>query len=133
MTNVDAITEGVKLIEQGMRRLSGGPLDYYLKQLVKARELLLTRFAPFKVGDRIILWHTPIIEPESGWYCSRHFLVAGSLGTVKESDCDGEGRLRFYVEFDNETWIDYDGKEQPVISKHRFCFFEQQLILEQPR
>jgi hypothetical protein len=127
--DTDEITEGVKLIEQGMRRLATGPLDYNLKKLVKARELLLTRFAPFKVGDRVTLAKELYVAPDSGWIFCKHFLVPGSVGRVKDSDCDADGRLRFFIEFENQTWIDREGVEQPMDKKSLFCLFEDQLVL----
>ena len=125
----DDIIEGIKLIEQGLSKFQSGPIDYYLKKLFKAREVLLTRFAPFKVGDRVTLSGPLVIEPNSGWNHCRHFLVPGEPATVRDSDCDLDGNFRFYIEFDNETWIDPEGKVQPVSSKHVFCFFEKQLTL----
>ena len=41
--------------------LSGGPLDYYLTEMAAAHELLMTRYAPFKVGDRVRLADTALV------------------------------------------------------------------------
>lgn len=102
--NPEVIKDGCRLIEDGMRKLNSGPLSYYLKNLVGCYELLLSRFAPFHVGDRVILTRTPDIGPESGWHSSKHFLVKGAHGTVMSVECDGTD-FSASVMFDDESWL----------------------------
>ena len=128
--NTDNITEGVKLIEQGIAKLNSGPLDYTMKCLLAARDLLLNRFAPFKVGDRVTLTKNLEISSGHSWYGFRHFLVPGEPATVESSDCNDDGKLRFFIVFDNETYIQ-NGEKKPVMSdsKHSYMFFEGDLVL----
>lgn len=125
----DELLEGVRLISKGIDKLQAGPLDYYLKKLIAARELLLTRFAPFRVGDTVTIRQVPDFNKSPGWNGCRHFLVPGSRAVIRSSDCDDRGCLRFEVEFETESWIDSEGTIRPVSSKHIFCFFEDELIL----
>jgi len=127
--NVEAVKEGVALIEQGLAKFSDGPLDYYLKCLIKAYDLLLTKYAPFKVGDRVALTKAPDFKKAPGWKRGRHFLIPGAQGVVESSECDSKGSLRFHVVFDDESWKDIDGVVHPVSQKHTYCFFEHELTL----
>jgi len=129
--NVEAIKEGVQLIEQGIAKFSGGPLDYYLKCLTKAYDLLLSKYAPFKPGDRVKLVKSINFESSHGWYGSRHFLVPGARGIVESSSCDSNGKLRFDIVFDDESWKDQKGEVHPVSQKHTYCFFEDDLAKEE--
>lgn len=125
--DTDAVKKGLTMIENGISMLRGGPMDYYLKQLLAARDLLLTRFAPFKVGDRVTLRRAYDPKEFTGWSHSKHFLIPGSPATVQSSDCSSEGDLIFDLVFDNESWIDDKGVERPVSEKHSYRFSEVEL------
>jgi len=127
----DTIKEGFALIQRGMDKLAGGPCNFYVDQLVVARELLLTRFAPFKPGDRVELV-APHPAPGDWAHC-KHFLMPGEPATVKSSDCAASGRLFFDCVFDRETWIDAAGVKWPVSSKHTFRLYEDELRLYEGR
>lgn len=129
--DTDRVKEGVEALQRGISLLSGGPLDYTLGCLLAAREALLTRYAPFRVGDRVVLAETPRIDEEVayGWLGSKHFLVAGAAGVVRSSDVRRNGQLTFDVEFDDESWVDRDGNVRPVSQKHVYCFGEKSLTL----
>ena len=111
--------------------LNRGPLEYTVKCLVAAHKTLLTRYAPFKVGDRIALAVTPVINKTTayGWLGSKHFLKVGAVGVVKSSEVRSNGELAFYIEFDDETWIDRDGVARPMDEKSTYCFGEKDLAL----
>jgi hypothetical protein len=121
-TGSDRVVEGLKKIEEGMNLLRRGPLEYDLKCLLKAQELLITVYAPFKVGDEVELSKTPDIDAGSGWRGSKHFLVEGAVATVRGVEVDSQG-LCFTLEFDNETYLHYHTNE-PIApeKKHGFCF-----------
>ena len=127
--DVERFSRGMKLMQEALAALSGGPFDHALKCLIAAREALLTRYAPFKVGDRVELAVTPKIDAETAywWQGSKHFLIKGAAGTVRSSDVRSDGRLTFDVEFDDESWIDRDGVRRPVDAKHTYCFGESSL------
>jgi hypothetical protein len=121
----DRIKEGFALIQKGMDILSGGPCNFYVNQLVAARELLLTRFAPFKEGDRVELI-APHPAP-GNWAKSKHFLIPGEPAMVESSDCDSSGHLYFDCIFDHETWIDDQGDKHPCSRRHTFRLYESEL------
>jgi hypothetical protein len=127
--NIENVKRGVKLIQDGIGVLSAGPLEYYLRKLIECQELLVTKYAPFKVGDRVILTKTPDINSKDswGWMGSKHFLVKGAHGTVRSVDVDGRG-FSASVEFDDESWIAPDGCINPIKDKHVFGFHEDYLV-----
>ena len=127
--DTDKVVVGLRMIEDGIGLLATGPMDFYLKRLVAARELLLTRFAPFKVGDRVTLREPYQSAKITGWDQCKHFLIPGSPATVRGSDCTVDGRLEFDLEFDNETFF-HEGVEMPATSKHVFRFTEHELERE---
>lgn len=130
--DVDRFSRGMALMQEALAALSGGPFDYTLKCLLAAREALLTRYAPFTVGDRVELAVTPKIDAETafGWLHSKHFLIKGAVGVVRSSDVRDDGSLAFHVEFDDESWIDRDGNQRPVATKHVYCFGEESLTAQ---
>ena len=126
--------EGMDMIEKGMRKFQGGPFDYYLRKLTECHDLLIDKYAPFRVGDRVFLTEAPRITPDKspGWLGCEHFLVRGAAGTVREVDVDGRG-FSAAVEFDDESWIcDFGadkGKVMPIEpeARHTFHFPERML------
>lgn len=126
--------EGLDLIEKGMRKMQGGPMDWYLRKLIECHELLLTKYAPFCVGDRVFLTETPRIDAEKapGWMHAAHFLVRGATGTVREVSVDGSG-FSAQVEFDDESWIPRGGPNkgvpQPTEPRDRSTFgFKEKML-----
>jgi NTP pyrophosphatase (non-canonical NTP hydrolase) len=91
-------------------------------QILAAEFVELAHRPVFKQGDRVVLKKAPKIEKDSGWYGSRHFLIAGATGTVGAVDFKNA-----YVRFDDESWIDQQGKVQPCSSTHLYHFQEVQL------
>lgn len=132
--DVEQFSKGMRLMQEALSALSGGPFDHTMKCLLAAREALLTRYAPFKVGDRVELAVTPKIDADTayGWLGSKHFLVKGAVGTVRASDVRSDGRLSFEVEFDDESWIARDGTRRPVNAKDVYCFGERSLARHEP-
>ena len=122
------ISRAAALMREANSILGSGPLDFYLTEMVSAYNLLMERFAPFKVGDRVVLARTPEIAPDNapGWMSCKHFLVEGAAGTVKNASCGSDG-FQFGVEFDNDSWHDQYGKKRPTISKSMFMFGEKYL------
>lgn len=93
----------------------------------------------FKVGDRIQLSKTPVINEKEawGWMRSKHFLIMGAIGTVKEVDYSenvkGEGVYIYSISFDDETiMLEYpiSGSQASVHStphRHEYSFGESYL------
>lgn len=89
-------SDGLHLLRQGLAELDRGPMSYYLSRLLAAYELLLTRYAPFKVGEQVML--DAAVLSRYGWPAGARPIVTeididadgtGLLYTVKESDSAG--------------------------------------------
>jgi hypothetical protein len=98
---LDKVRIAAKLLTQAQDILSGGPLEYYLTELAAAHDLLMTRYAPFKVGDRVRLKAAPEITESvrPGWMHYKTLLVAGALGVVSTASCGSRGFV-FDIIFD---------------------------------
>jgi hypothetical protein len=135
--DIHHVRKAAAKLKEAMDLFGRGPLDYYLQELVAAHDLLMVRFAPFQVGDRVVLMKAPDYESSPGWRPSAHFLVPGAAGVVVDAGC-GQGGFRFDVMFDDESWIDNTGHQRARGSvvpmeperKHRFGFGEGWLELE---
>jgi hypothetical protein len=99
--DVDKVREAAKLMRRAQEILAGGPLDYYLTEMAAAHDLLMTRYAPFKVGDRVRLKAAPEITENVryGWLGWKSLLVAGAPGVVVHTNCGNRGFV-FCVQFD---------------------------------
>lgn len=134
--NLDNVRLGTAKLREAMELLSRGPLEYYLTELIAAHDLLMTRFAPFKTGDRVMLTKAPIMSADHGWKPCAHFLVRGSTGTVVNADCGSKG-FQFGVVFDDEsTTVGYAigdlkiGDRVPVSPERRHVFAFSESYLE---
>ena len=128
---IENIKKATGLLREGMQLLATGPLDYYLTELVAAHDLLMDRYAPFKVGDKVELAVTPTISEEVawGWLGAKHFLKKGATGVVVSATCGARG-FRFGVVFDEETWISPVDKLEKEVEKdkrHEYVFGESSL------
>lgn len=95
--------------------LRQGPIEFYLKKLAEHSEALLTKFAPFKVGDQVIV--SKEIECKGSWRGCEKTLQIGAVGTVKNIDYyDGE----FWIEFmpSIEWWKDRLGEYHASENRH---------------
>ena len=115
--DIEHVRAATKKLQEAIGMFGRGPLDYYLNELVAAHDMLMQRFAPFKVGDRVRLLKAPDMTPISveqphGWWHCRHFLVPGATGVIVSADAGTRG-FRFGVEFDAESWIDEVGFQRP--------------------
>lgn len=129
---IEKLKEAYRKMGEARDLLAGGPFDYTLNELVSCYELLMSRFSPFKVGDRIELSKTPKITPQTapGWMSAKCFLIKGAKGTVVYAECGSIG-FRYLIEFDNESWISsHDNEVRPIIrNKGRYNFSEEWLTL----
>jgi len=125
----DRVVSALGKFKEGMDILSRGPAEFYLKKMAEYAEALFSRFAPKRRGDTAILRHAPEISEKvaPGWMASKHFLVAGAVGTVDSVDYY-DGKFRIGVVFVDESWIDRDGKKQPVTTgKHVYVLSEDEV------
>ena len=125
--NPDNFIAGMEKIEDGMRLLANGQMKFCLSEACEMIEALFVRFAPWKVGSRVELILAPKTEG-TAWHASRHFLVPGERGAVVSVGFSNN-RFQASVVFDNETWIDRYGNEQPVTSKHSYYLSEEYVRL----
>lgn len=77
----------------------------------------LRSLLPFQEGDRVELVKNP--DCSGAWADSKHFLRKGEEGIIAGIELY-QGELTADVIFDNETWIDLQGIQQPVSNKHTF-------------
>ena len=100
------VKKAAEMIRDGLSHLSGGGLDYYLRELCAAYDYLIANHAPFVPGQRVTLNYTPTINEKTswGWIGSKHFLVEGALATIKEARFGSSG-WSVDVEFDDDSWI----------------------------
>lgn len=94
---------------------------YKLSSVLSSYHEIFSRFCPYKIGDRVQLIKPPIIEIVPGWRGSRHFLVEGAIATVRGCDWR-KGQFVFDLEFDDESWIDREGKVHLIAPRQRHLF-----------
>lgn len=96
-------------------------ISYNLRKLRRESELFYKNL-PIHKGDRVRLAHSLKIGRGDGWYPWRHFLVKGAVGTAHSVNINV---LRDFtgvdVVFDNESWVDIDGKKHQVSEGSSFC------------
>ena len=81
-------------------------------------EFLLTNYVhyfenntKFKIGDKIRLTKTPVINSEIRYGCigSKDFLIKGAIGKVKNIDCTSKGTALYGILFyDNQHTYSFD-------------------------
>lgn len=134
MSNVEAYIEDFQKLYSACKDLERkipSELGWKLGEVLGSYKSLYDRFCPFKIGDRVELASTPNIDENNApsWICCKHFLVKGAKGIVRGRGYYQE-QFTFEVEFDNESWIDQEGKVNLVSerNKHVFNFSEKTLI-----
>lgn len=94
--DLNKVKEALELQQRALSLLEKGPMSYYFEELVASYELLLSRFAPFKVGDKVKLTK----DLREGWEAVWHtILVKGAQGVVERVDC-GKSGFRIQVKLD---------------------------------
>lgn len=129
--DIQKVKEAFSTIRVGIRMLDGGPMDYYLDKLAGCYELLISRFAPFKIGEKVFLRRTPSISESKswGWLGGKHFLVKGAIAEVRDIDAESDG-FYFFIAFDDDSWIEsHTKKVHPRPPKNRgiYRFYEREL------
>jgi hypothetical protein len=132
--NIAKLREAAKALRSAMHLFDDGPLEYYLLELSAAYDLLMSRYAPFKVGDRVWLRRAPDFNEFPGWRGCEHFLIAGAKGEVRTAECGSSG-FRFGVVFDEESWVNCHDQSVHLIreNQHQFSFGEGWLAHEGTR
>jgi hypothetical protein len=108
-------------------------LLYTIEKCAAAYDFLLAHYAQFHTSDRVQLRQTPRIDEmhSPGWLGSKHFLVAGAPGTVRDVDWRN-GKFYYHIVFDAESWLDSKGVERTVDpDRHSsYSFSEDELSKE---
>ncbi len=101
------INDAVTMIARGIEILNQGPLNYTLDVLAASHQLLVTKYSPYKVGDRVVLTKEIDFMEAPGWQNHKHFLKVGALATVHtvsvytKSGRTKEDSLVFGISFDS--------------------------------
>lgn len=121
---IESVMQASKLIVQAGKLLTDGGGDYNLEKLGEYARALFDRFAPFKVGDRVLLTSTPriTIEKNRGWMGAKHWLVAGIVGTVTDVDYRN-GAFYALVLWDDQTWKNSDTGEVHPLTREDWANF----------
>lgn len=122
--NKQSLAQIIEALER-LKELTGGyNIGDWIYSLRQANTLWDR--SPFNEGDRVTLKETPDINPETswGWMGSKHFLVKGSVATIKQIKFH-DGHFIFGLAFDDETWIDTKGVKQSVGDKAIYSFSEK--------
>ena len=97
----------------------GGSFEWGMTEMAESYLSMFERFCPFQIGDRVEMLRDVEVKESSGWYTCRHFLIRGGKATINNRGYSN-GKFSFDVVFDDETWIDGNGDEKPVHTKHTF-------------
>ena len=120
------VVEAADSFKKTIANACGGSFKWGIEQVVESYLSMFDRFCPFEEGDRVELIEDYDTSNSPGWASSKHFLIKGSKATVSDRGYR-DGYFTFSVVFDNETWVDRNGCEQPVSNKHTFGFRESRL------
>jgi hypothetical protein len=94
----------------------------------------VSQLSPLQVGDVAELTVTPEITEKKawGWLGSKHMLVAGKRGIVRDVDWRDESWCYMWEPFD-QTWISsQDQQERPVDRPAHYHFWASQLAKVAP-
>ena len=124
-----ALREAAKPLANALADVGGGSLVE--ERVSDALLMLFTRFAPFRVGDRVRLTETPEISEKVswGWLGGKHFLVKGALATVQTVDVCKD-KFRAGLIFDDDSWIDRDGVRHPADPRDRGAYTFSERFVE---
>lgn len=131
---LEEMSEMVSVFKSKFNSLCGGSFGWGVSQVVASYLSLFDRFCPFKVGDQVVLARDVVVDRESGWYSSRHFLVKGSKGEVRGRGYS-DGMFCFNIVFDDESYIDDEHRKHIPVDKHMYKFSDRMLekfISEKP-
>lgn len=126
MSKFDPFMQAMVKLTEAQQLLSQGPASYYVEQFIGAYEYLMANFAPFKVGDKVVLVKAPNPMP-SGWAHCEHFIKVGATAEVRNVECSAKG-FSVEVHFDDESWINNAKAVIPVDDKHVFTFSDKAFL-----
>lgn len=95
----------------------------------KVRGYLDTLFedlAPFREGDRVFLSKPVDFSKTPGWAGAKNFLKPGASGTVTSVDIR-DSKFVAYVEWDNQNYVNLEGKVCPIDRPGHYLHYEDSL------
>ena len=116
--NLKEVSRMAKRFADSMQQATGNSFEWSMEQMADSYISMFERFCPYKEGDHVELLKDVPCDG-SGWVTCKHFLIRGATATIHSCGY-GNGKFVFDVIFDDESWIDSDGKEQPIENKHTF-------------
>jgi hypothetical protein len=131
--SIENFAEGVRMA-RAMADKFGGGWVWQLEKLVACHSRLLD-LSPIQAGDTVALTKTPeISESKSwGWLGGKHYLVKGERAKVARIEIGHGGEWRYYLNFENETWIDsYTGKKNKPSTPADYGFDEDYIVKVKP-
>lgn len=130
MEYMDEITEVARLakdFELALKNAIGGSFVWGVEQVAESYKSMFERFCPHTVGGRVKLKKS-VRNDKVGQGRSHclHFLKKGATATVSGIGYR-DGMFVFDIVFDDETWIDCEGREREPSEKHTFLFSEKEI------
>ena len=104
--DINTVNKAFGKIQDGMRLMSRGPVEFYLDNLTLVYNEFFKRCSPHQIGDTVTLKDRP--NTDNGWAHYRDLLVVGTTGKVVEMNFDDCG-FNFAVEI-------LDGKHPRVFT-----------------
>jgi hypothetical protein len=112
LNNLPTFTNKMKQVAVHLNAAKGlldsGPLDYYLEKLSKHSEVLLSKFADFKIGDRCVIINTPNgYNGKESYHGREKTFEIGSIGTIVDIDYTND--FIYCWKPDQDFYQDYTG------------------------
>jgi hypothetical protein len=126
LCNVANIRIAAEHIVEASKLLGSCEIDYTLKCLCHAYELLTQTYCKYPPNSKVKLTKAPLINSSnaSGWVGCQHFLIKGAKAVVKSVDVRSDGIINYSLVFDDESFIDAKGDIIPIKDHHTFSFGE---------
>ena len=105
------------------------PASFFYEKMMGYAKALFQKYAPFRVGDRVMLTETPEITAEKswGWLGAKHFLVRGALGTVVSVDYS-DNQFIAGTNWDDDSWVDPYTKEVKNLDQKSIYVFSEKYL-----
>lgn len=130
MSELDDVRKGHALLKEAVKFMANG-FDYQFEKLMACHDKLM-RVSPIQAGDTVALTLTPVINEQAswGWMGGKHYLVKGERAKVAWFEIGHDGEYRYYLHFENETWINSLTGEKNKPDKHAAYGFGEDAIVK---
>jgi len=128
MDTTERILAAMGKFKEGIGILESGPAEFYFEKMKGYANALFEQFAPWKASDRVVL--TKPTNGGVGWRSAEEiWLKPGAIGTVHAVDFS-DRYFTAAIEFDDESWMDSEGRVHPVAPNGRHLFRIDERFLE---